>query len=43
MKELLMKAKDVFGIAYDEKDFEKAEVNVETKANEVMHTTNTGF
>ena len=39
MKELLMKAKDVFGIAYDEKDFDK----VETKANEVMHTTNTGF
>lgn len=41
MKELLMKAKDVFGIAYDEKDFDKPEV--ETKANEVMHTTNTGF
>lgn len=40
MKKLLMWAKDLFGIAYDEKDFDK---EVETKANEVMHTTNTNF
>lgn len=39
MKELLKSAKDLFGISYDEKDFEA----IETKANEVMHTTNQGF
>lgn len=40
MKKLLMGAKDLFNISYDEKDFEK---EVETKANETMHTTNTNF
>lgn len=43
MKELLMWAKDLLWIPYDEKDFDKVEAKVETKANEVMHTTNTGF
>lgn len=40
MKELLMGAKDLLGISYDEKDFEK---EVETKANETMHSTNVAF
>lgn len=38
IKELMMKAKDIANVTYDAKDFE----NVETKANEVVHTTNTG-
>lgn len=35
----MMKAKSIAGIAYDEKDF----AEVETKANEVVHTNNTGM
>ena len=40
MKELLKEAKDLFGVSYEEKDFEE---NVETKANETMHSTNVAF
>jgi hypothetical protein len=37
IKELVMKAKELSGIEV------KEEVVEETKANEVMHTANTGF
>lgn len=39
IKELMMKAKDIANVAYDAKDFE----DMDTKANEVVHTTNTGM
>ena len=35
----MMKAKDIANVAYDAKDFE----DMDTKANEVVHTTNTGM
>lgn len=40
MKELMMKAKSIADIAFDEKDFAD---EVETKANEVVHTNNAGL
>lgn len=39
IKDLMMKAKSIADIAYDEKDF----AEVETKANEVVHTQNAGL